>query len=72
MALTGVSQITVDADEAGMRLDRWFKVHFPGVGFGQLQKLLDRVRPTERDAPAAPPGSPESEGPEAAEGPNRP
>ena len=23
-----------------MRLDRWFKVHFPGVGFGQLQKLL--------------------------------
>lgn len=40
MALTGVSQITVDADEAGMRLDRWFKVHFPGVGFGQLQKLL--------------------------------
>ncbi|MCJ8310504.1 MAG: RluA family pseudouridine synthase [Rhizobiaceae bacterium] len=38
--MTGVSQITVDADEAGMRLDRWFKVHFPGVGFGQLQKLL--------------------------------
>jgi len=23
-----------------MRLDRWFKTHFPGVGFGQLQKLL--------------------------------
>ncbi|MCB2084455.1 MAG: RNA pseudouridine synthase, partial [Sphingomonadaceae bacterium] len=23
-----------------MRLDRWFKVHFPGLGFGQLQKLL--------------------------------
>ena len=40
MALTGVSQKTVDSDEAGMRLDRWFKVHFPGVGFGQLQKLL--------------------------------
>ena len=30
----------VDADEAGMRLDRWFKLHFPGLGFGQLQKLL--------------------------------
>ena len=23
-----------------MRLDRWFKLHFPGLGFGHLQKLL--------------------------------
>jgi len=23
-----------------MRLDRWFKHHFPGIGFGELQKLL--------------------------------
>jgi 23S rRNA pseudouridine955/2504/2580 synthase len=30
----------VEADEAGMRLDRWFKTHFPGLGFGHLQKLL--------------------------------
>ena len=30
----------VDADEQGMRLDRWFKLHYPGLGFGQLQKLL--------------------------------
>ena len=30
----------VDVDEAGMRLDRWFKLHFPGLAFGQLQKLL--------------------------------
>jgi len=30
----------VEADEAGMRLDRWFKVHYPGLGFGALQKLL--------------------------------
>ncbi|MEO0329341.1 MAG: RluA family pseudouridine synthase [Pseudomonadota bacterium] len=30
----------VDKDEAGMRLDRWFKLHFPGLAFGQLQKLL--------------------------------
>lgn len=35
-----VEQKTVDPDENGMRLDRWFKVHFPGLGFGQLQKLL--------------------------------
>ena len=40
MALTGVSQKTVDEDEAGMRIDRWFKLHFPGLGFGKLQKLL--------------------------------
>ncbi|MEL6947851.1 MAG: RluA family pseudouridine synthase, partial [Pseudomonadota bacterium] len=40
MAFNVVSQRTVDVDEAGMRLDRWFKTHFPGVGFGELQKLL--------------------------------
>lgn len=38
--MAGVEQITVEADEAGMRLDRWFKTHFPGLGFGHLQKLL--------------------------------
>src|SRR5688500_16172653 len=31
---------TVDADEAGMRGDRWFRHHFPDLGFGHLQKLL--------------------------------
>jgi 23S rRNA pseudouridine955/2504/2580 synthase len=31
---------TVGPDEADMRLDRWFKVHFPGLSFGHLQKLL--------------------------------
>ena len=35
-----VSQRTVGADEDGMRVDRWFKTHFPGLGFGALQKLL--------------------------------
>jgi 23S rRNA pseudouridine955/2504/2580 synthase len=38
--MTGIEHIRVEADEAGMRLDRWFKVHFPGLGFGALQKLL--------------------------------
>lgn len=38
--MSGIEQITVTADEAGMRLDRWFKSHFPGLGFGHLQKLL--------------------------------
>ena len=23
-----------------MRLDRWFKLHYPGLGFGHLQKLI--------------------------------
>ena len=32
--------ITVGPDEAGMRLDRWFGVHYPDIGFGHLQKLL--------------------------------
>ena len=27
-------------DEEGMRLDRWFKSHFPDLSFGHLQKLL--------------------------------
>jgi 23S rRNA pseudouridine955/2504/2580 synthase len=35
-----VQTLTVDADEDGMRLDRWFKTHFPDLAFGHLQKLL--------------------------------
>jgi len=38
--MAGVEQIAVGAGEAGMRLDRWFKSHYPGLGFGELQKLL--------------------------------
>ncbi len=38
--MAGVEQKTVDSDESGMRLDRWFKTHYPGLGFGRLQKLL--------------------------------
>jgi 23S rRNA pseudouridine955/2504/2580 synthase len=38
--MAGVEQITVEAGESGMRLDRWFKTHYPGLGFGHLQKLL--------------------------------
>ena len=38
--MAGVEQIKVEDGEAGMRLDRWFKTHFPGLGFGHLQKLL--------------------------------
>ncbi len=38
--MSEIDQKKVTADEAGMRLDRWFKAHYPGLGFGRLQKLL--------------------------------
>ena len=38
--MSGVSIKTVEDDEAGMRLDRWFKAHYPGLQHGALQKLL--------------------------------
>jgi 23S rRNA pseudouridine955/2504/2580 synthase len=38
--MKAVETRTVDRDEAGMRLDRWFKRHYPGLGFGHLQKLI--------------------------------
>jgi 23S rRNA pseudouridine955/2504/2580 synthase len=38
--VSGVETRAVDKDEAGMRLDRWFKLHYPGLGFAHLQKLL--------------------------------
>jgi 23S rRNA pseudouridine955/2504/2580 synthase len=38
--MTGVEQRAVGADEAEIRLDRWFHRHFPGLGHGRLQKLL--------------------------------
>ncbi len=38
--MSGVSQETVGVDEEGIRLDRWFKAHYPTLGFGRLQKLL--------------------------------
>ena len=30
----------VEQDEAGLRLDRWFKRHYPALGHGPLEKLL--------------------------------
>ncbi|MET3590079.1 23S rRNA pseudouridine955/2504/2580 synthase [Bartonella silvatica] len=38
--MAGVKIKKIEADESGMRLDRWFKVYYPGLGFGYLQKLL--------------------------------
>lgn len=38
--MSGVQMREVARDEDGMRLDRWFSVHFPQLTFGRLQKLL--------------------------------
>lgn len=38
--MTAVRQLQVGTGEDGMRLDRWFRQHFPQVTQGYLQKLL--------------------------------
>ena len=38
--MSGVKYITVVQEEDGMRLDRWFKFHFPQVPHGMLSKVL--------------------------------
>jgi 23S rRNA pseudouridine955/2504/2580 synthase len=38
--MSGVTQRDVQPAEAGIRLDRWFRQHFPGLGHGRLEKLL--------------------------------
>lgn len=38
--MSGVTHQKIDRDEAGWRLDKWFKVHFPGLSYGRLSKLL--------------------------------
>ncbi|MBV8504886.1 MAG: RluA family pseudouridine synthase [Alphaproteobacteria bacterium] len=52
--------VTVDSSDGSLRLDRWFKRHYPGLGHGQLEKLLrtgrirvdgKRARSSDRIAP---------------------
>jgi len=38
--VNAVRQETVTAEEDGLRLDRWFRLRFPGLGHGQLEKLM--------------------------------
>ena len=40
MSAAPVETIRVKQDEDGLRLDRWFRIHFPQVGYTYLQKLL--------------------------------
>ena len=38
--MSSLTTHTIEPDETGIRLDRWFKRHFPTLTNGQLQKLL--------------------------------
>lgn len=38
--MSGIESVNVADDEDGIRIDRWFKRHYPGVGHGMLEKLL--------------------------------
>ena len=38
--MSGVEHRTITEAEAGLRLDQWFKAHFPGLAYGRLSKLL--------------------------------
>lgn len=38
--MSGVETVQVSADDDGIRLDRWFKRHYPALKHGQLEKLL--------------------------------
>ncbi len=38
--MTAVRSVTVAPEEAELRLDRWFRQHYPGLGHGRLEKLL--------------------------------
>lgn len=38
--MSGVQTLVVAEKDDGLRLDRWFKTHFPGLKHGALEKLL--------------------------------
>lgn len=38
--MSGVETVEVEPDDAGIRLDRWFKRHYPELSHGRLEKLL--------------------------------
>ncbi|MBT5072412.1 MAG: RluA family pseudouridine synthase [Kordiimonadaceae bacterium] len=38
--MSGVSKEYVTDNEADWRLDKWFNVHFPGLSYGRLSKIL--------------------------------
>ena len=53
--MSGICTLTIAADEAELRLDRWFHRHYPGLSHGRLEKLLrtGQVRVNGKRAKAA-------------------
>jgi 23S rRNA pseudouridine955/2504/2580 synthase len=39
-AATGVQNVAVSADEAGMRVDRFLEARFPGLSFSHIQRII--------------------------------
>src|ERR1700720_3276000 len=37
---TGVQNLTVTADETGMRVDRFLEARFPGLSFSHIQRII--------------------------------
>src|ERR1700686_2864939 len=50
--------VTVDGKDGSLRLDRWFKRHYPGLGHGRLEKLLRTGRIRVDGKPARPAARP--------------
>src|SRR5215831_10663687 len=40
MTAGATDTVTVDGEDGSLRLDRWFKRHYPALGHGRLEKLL--------------------------------
>ena len=38
--MSGVTKEYVKVTEQDWRLDKWFKIHFPGISYGRLSKIL--------------------------------
>ncbi len=38
--MSGVEMVEVKAADDGLRLDKWFRLHYPQISHGQLQKML--------------------------------
>ncbi len=54
-AASGVRHVEVAPDDDGVRVDRWFKRHYPDIGYGQLAKWL-RTGQVRVDGSRAKPG----------------
>jgi 23S rRNA pseudouridine955/2504/2580 synthase len=58
--MSGVETVTVRQEDGALRLDRWFRRHYPGLAHGRLEKLLrtGQIRVDGKRARAGDPVSP--------------